>query len=909
MPARMLDLLPRFLYVPSLLLVGPVRAENASSADRLLLLYDSPAKVWQQECLPIGNGHLGCMIYGGVAKEHIQFNEDSLWIGDEVDTGAYQAFGDLFIELNDTEGLPRPGISNPSGHATSASQPVEKSADGEVGTKWCMEHGGRAVSWQATFPEPPEQPLQSYSFTSADDVPGRDPRKWQLEGSNDGRNWTLLDEQDIVEPFAQRHMKKTFSFENDTSFTAYRFTFEPLHPSHFQVAEIALGDLDDSLPVGVPEKIPYRRELDINRALHTISYQKDGIRYRREYFASNPADVLVFRLTADRKGAYSGTITLTDAHKGRIVAKGNTLSCAGSPSGTIKLKDKNNRPVPNYPIRLNYEAQVLVLNEGGTVQAADGKIRFEGCDSLTLMLSADTDYLNRRDKGWKREHPHREVAERLAKASSRSYDELLREHIADYQALFDRVSLDLGDSADAVHARNTLERLTAYRGAKMDLGKGKNYGKGPLNLEGGKPDPDLEELIFQVARYLMISSSRPGCLPANLQGLWNESNNPPWRSDYHSDVNIQMNYWFVDAANLSECFTPLSEWLWSVVPVKREATRETFGVRGWAHRSENGIFGGASYHWVPGDAAWIMQNIWDHYAFTRDRQYLETRAYPLLKELCEFWEDSLVEWPDGKLVSPESISPEHGPKAEGNSYEQQLVYDLFTNYIEASEVLGEDEDFRAKVESMRARLLGPQIGKWGQLQEWAVDRDDPNNTHRHLSHLLAVQPCRQISPVTTPELAEAARVSLNARGDGGTGWSKAWKISMWARLQDGNRAYKLLQEQIHGNFYQNLLSFHPPFQIDANFGYAAGVCEMLLQSHNGEIHLLPALPEAWPDGEVTGLRARGGFEVDIAWADGKLVSVAVRSHTGKGGAVRYGDKLVALELQPGQSVDLAGSDF
>jgi alpha-L-fucosidase 2 len=688
------------------------------------------------------------MIYGGVQNEHIQFNEDSLWIGDEEDTGAYQAFGDLKIQF--------------------AGQ---------------NEHGA------------------------------------------------------------------------------------------------------------------YRRELDIDQALHTISYQSGGVSYQREYFASQPADVLVFRMTADKKGSYSGTISLSDMHKGTIKAEGNKLSCSGSPSGTINMKGK-----ANYPIRLDYEAQVLVLNEGGSLQVADGKISFKGCDSLLIFLSADTNYLNQRDKGWKQAHPHQKINDNLAKASTRAFDDLRQEHIADYQSLFHRLSLNLGNSPESVHSITTAKRLDAYRGAKVEAAKGTNYGKGPLGLKGNA-DPELEELIFQYARYLMISCSRPGSLPANLQGLWNQDNNPPWRSDYHSDVNIQMNYWFVDAANLSECFTPLSEWLWSVVPVKREATQKKFGVRGWAHRSENGIFGGASYLWVPGDAAWVMQNIWDHYAFTGDKEYLETRAYPLLKNLCEYWEDSLIEWPDGKLVSPKSVSPEHGPEAEGNSYEQQLVYDLFTNYIEASNVLGKDEAFRKKIESMRSRLLGPQIGKWGQLQEWAKDIDDPNNKHRHLSHLLAVHPCRQISPVTTPKLAEAARVSLNARGDGGTGWSKAWKISMWARLHDGNRAYKLLKEQIHGNFYRNLLSFHPPFQIDANFGYAAGVCEMLVQSQTGTIELLPALPDRWQTGSVTGLKARGGFVVDLSWENGKLLSAKIHSQKGAPCKVHYAGKHHELKIAKGETQD------
>ena len=730
------------------------------SAAELVIRHDRPAADWQSECLPIGNGRLGAMIYGGPGREHIQFNEDTVWIGDERDTGSYQAFGDLFIEL-------------------------AKPADGT--------------------------------------------------------------------------------------------------------------------PAG------YRRELDIGNAVHTITYKQDQTTYRREYFASHPANVLVFRLTADRPGAYSGTVSMKDAHGGTVSAEGGGLGFSGTLSGKHSLSGGHGKPDENYGIRLRYEARALVLNEGGSLEAAAGELHFKDCDSLLILLDGGTDYVNRRDQGWKREAPGKRITERLAKASRQSYDDLRRKHIADYRSLFDRVALDLGDSPKDAGALSTPRRLDAYCGAPPVGKKGTVYEQDAFDLSGGRKDPGLEELIFQFARYLMISSSRPGCLPANLQGLWNQSNNPPWRCDYHTDVNIQMNYWFVGPANLSECFTPVSEWLHSVVPVKREATKAKYGVRGWAHRSENGIFGGSSYRWVPGDAPWLLQNIWDHYAFTLDRGYLETRAYPLLKEQCEFWEDSLIERPDGKLVSPKSVSPEHGPAAEGNSYEQELVYDLFTNFIEASTILDRDAAFREKVKSMRSRLLGPQIGKWGQLQEWAEDRDDPNDKHRHLSHLLAVHPCRQISPVTTPELAEAARVSLNARGDGGTGWSKAWKISMWARLHDGNRAYKLLKEQIHGNFYGNLLSFHPPFQIDGNFGYAAGVCEMLMQSHAGFVHLLPALPDAWPAGHVSGLMARGGFEVDMAWNNGELAEVKVKSLQGGPLSLQHGGKSTSVATRAGVTYAFDGS--
>ena len=728
---------------------------NVVAAEHIIR-QDSRAKDWQKDCLPIGNGRLGSMIYGGVEKEHIQFNEDTVWIGDENDTGSYQAFGDLFIEFD-----------NASTGKTSA----------------------------------------------------------------------------------------------------------------------------------------YKRELNIDESVHRISYEKGGVKFQREYFASNPADVMVYRLTADRKKSYSGSISLTNAHNGAVKAEGNQLMFSGTLSGTYQ------GPQKNYGIRLQYEAQVVVIHEGGTLETIDGKIRFKNCDSLLIFLDGGTDYLNKHNKGWKQEHPHQKITDRITAASSRSFDELLREHILDYQELFNRVTLDVGSTSETQRALAMPKRLDVYRGGKVAAKKGTHYEADALGMKNGNVDPDLEELLFQYARYLMISCSRPGNMPANLQGLWNQSNKPPWRCDYHSDVNIQMNYWFVDQANLSECFTPLSEWIYSVVPVKRRATKKEFGVRGWAHKAENGTFGGASFKWYLGDGAWIMQNIWDHYAFTQDEEYLKKRAYPLLKNLCEFWEDTLIKWPNGKLVSPKSQSPEHGAEMEGNSYEQQLIYDLFTNYIQASETLGRDETYREKVSSMRSRLLGPQIGKWGQLQEWATDIDKPNDKHRHLSHLIAVHPGRQISPLMTPKLAEAARVSLNARGDGGTGWSKAWKISMWARLTDGNRAYKLLKEMIHGNVYGNLLGYHPPFQIDCNFGYAAGICEMLLQSQTGVIVILPSLPDQWVEGKVTGLKARGGFEVDIEWKEGKLVKCTIRSLNGNSCKVHYGKQTKEINLKQGESRTLPVSDF
>jgi alpha-L-fucosidase 2 len=534
------------------------------------------------------------------------------------------------------------------------------------------------------------------------------------------------------------------------------------------------------------------------------------------------------------------------------------------------------------------------------------------------------------------------VSALVAAAAAKPYAGLLATHQKDYQALFGRVQVDLGTSAAERRALPTDQRLARY------------------TTQGN--DPELEALYFQFGRYLLISSSRDS-LPANLQGLWNNSPTPPWNSDYHTNINVQMNYWPAEPANLAELHRPFLDFVRSQLPQYRRAvaeaaaealahpgverpgitpigetfktSEETFltpagrPVRGWALRTASNPFGAMAYLWNKTGNAWYARHFWEHYAYTQDRAFLRDIAYPVMKEVCLFWLDHLKALPDGRLVAPHGWSPEHGPLEDGVSYDQQIVWDLFSNTVQAADTLGIDKTFRDQIAASRDRLAGPRTGRWGQLLEWLEEKDDPvldtpKDTHRHVSHLYALYPGQQISPVRFPALAAAARQTLQARGDAGTGWSMAWKMAFWARLLDGDHAYLMLRGLLAtpgaraaqqagtgsetnnaGGTYPNFLDAHPPFQIDGNFGATAAVCEMLVQSHNDEIHLLPALPSAWSRGSVRGLRARGGYEIDIAWADGRLTVATVRSISGHSTRIRYGGQTVALKLQPGQSRQLS----
>jgi len=653
-----------------------------------------------------------------------------------------------------------------------------------------------------------------------------------------------------------------------------------------------LGNLIINLP-GHDNFSNYRRDLNISDSLAHVSYEANGITFAREYFASHAHDVLVIHLTAHKPGGYTGSIELRDSRDENTTAQTNRLQFVGVLVNGLK-----------------YEAQLFAVNKGGLLKMNGTKLEFKNCDSLTLLIAAGTDYVMDYAKHYHGENPHARITNLIETASKDSYDLLKAAHQKDFHSLFNRVELDLGKSS----AEQTALPIDQRKIKAAEIF-----------------DPQLEELLFQYGRYLLISCSRPGGLPANLQGLWADSNTPPWDADYHTDLNIEMNYWMAESANLSECHLPFFDLTLSQIPAWRYVTAGSeefktpsgqFAGRGWAIRVSHNINGGLGWEWDKTANAWYCHHFWEHYAFTGDTNYLMNVAYPVMKETCEFWEDHLKTLPDGRLVVPHTWSPEHGPKEDGVSYSQEIVWDLFNNYVKAADALGVDKDYRDQISAMRDKLATPGIGGWGQLLEWMAEKtgtnavagspelDTPKDEHRHTSHLFALYPGHQISVEKTPALAAAAKVSIDARGNVGDTreWSFAWRTALYARLQDGETAHGQLQQLFSTrNTCLNLFGLLPPMQIDGNFGITAAICEMLMQSQEEEINLLPALPKIWPNGNIMGLQARGGFMVDLQWADGKLISAAIHSLNGSPCRVRYGSITKDLIIKKGKSIMLNGN--
>ena len=768
---------------PVTLLLYIKSEEDESKAFKLW--YKSPASQWL-EALPVGNGRLGGMVFGDPSKEHIQFNEDTLWTG-----------------------IPR-DYSNPE------------------------------------------------AFESLLEI-----RRLLFEGRQ--RDAHIL--------------------------AGEKFMSIPLRQERYQ----PFGDLWIEFENQNTEYSGYRRELDLEKAVVTVEYKKENVTFLRTVFSSFPHNALFVHLTTDKSKQLNFSVFLSTPHKkSKIEVKKDRIILNGAVSEYTHQREKEVRPSI-----LEFESHLKILHHNGEVEQEGEKLRITEASRVTLVLTAATSYRNFNDVS---ANPKIKCEEILSSLKD-SYKSILKKHIADHQNLFQRVSIDLGQTEQV--SRPTDERL-------LDFQKGE--------------DPHLAALIFQYGRYLLIASSRPGSQPANLQGIWNDRMNPPWESKYTTNINFEMNYWPAELCNLSECHEPMFSLIEDCSITGRSVAEKHYNSRGWVVHHNTDIWRGAapinaSNHGIwPTGGAWMSQHLWWRYQFTLDKEFLRNRAYPVIKEASFFFVDYLIEDPrnDNKwLISGPSNSPEIGGLVMGPTMDHQIIRHLFSSCIEASEILGIDKELREKLKEIKDRIAPNQIGQYGQLQEWLEDKDDPENKHRHVSHLWGLHPGDEITMENTPELFDAARKSLEMRGDLGTGWSMGWKVNFWARLKDGDRAYTLLNNLMRltgsslteydgGGIYPNLFDAHPPFQIDGNFGVTSGIAEMLLQSHrrdkNGDyiLELLPALPSAWPDGHIKGLCARGAFEVDIFWKDSELLQVDILSKAGQHCTLVYKEKFRELETEKGK---------
>lgn len=755
------------------------------------LWYDTPAASWS-EALPLGNGFVGAMDFGGVPSGRIQFNESTFWIGEPHD----------------------------------------------------YSHPGAAE----VLPE-----LRRLLFAG---------------------------KQQEAEKLAMD-----------------RFMSVPLG----QMAYQSCGDLEIDYD-GHQAFTDYRRDLDLNTATTTTSWKVGGTRFTRRALASYPDRLIAIRLECDKPGALSFTAGLA--------SKQAEVKVSADGADGLVLSGRARDVNPGHPgpmaSRVRFEARLKLRLDGGTLKADGTHLRVEGANAATLLLAVATNFRDFRNLD---ADPAARNAAVLQAVEAKSYEAIRDAHVADHQALFHRVSIDLGGPpVDSPTDRRILESQ-------------------------GRNDPGLAELVYQYGRYLLIACSRPGGQPATLQGIWNDSPNPPWDSKYTVNINTEMNYWPAETTNLSECTAPLFDALEQVAISGRRTAEVHYGAPGWVLHHNFDLWrgsapiNGADHGIWPTGGAWLCQHLWWHYQFTGDQDFLAKRAYPLMKGACEFFLAYLVEDPvngKGWLVSGPSNSPERGGLVMGPAMDHQIIRYLFDSTARASEILGVDPDFRAKLIETRARIAPDQIGEAGALKEWLY-KDEPFTDHRHTSHLWALHPGEAITP-DTPVLFAGARKALELRGDGGTGWSMAWKVNFWARLRDGDHALKILGNLLHltgsrlndykgGGVYPNLFDAHPPFQIDGNFGATSGITELLLQSHQKTpegltvVELLPALPSAWPSGEVTGLRTRGGLEVtQLRWKDGKLATATVRSLNGTKCQIRAAGRSTGLELKAGQyaGVDDAG---
>lgn len=626
----------------------------------------------------------------------------------------------------------------------------------------------------------------------------------------------------------------------------------------------------------------------MDSALAVVQFAKDGIEYERKYFASYPDNVMVVRFTANQPGMQN----LVFSYLPNPVSTGEWTSSENNELTYTAHLDNNN---------MKYVVRIRSVVKGGTLKSANGKLSVKGADEVVFYITADTDYQVNFDPDFKDPktyvgvNPTETTQEWMNNAVVKGYAAVFKAHYNDYAALFNRVKLQLNPHAEAQNI-STPQRL-------------KNYRK-------GQSDFYLEELYYQFGRYLLISSSRPGNMPANLQGIWHNNVDGPWRIDYHNNINLQMNYWPANSTNLTECAWPLIDFIRTLVKPGQVTAQSYFGARGWTASISGNIFGFTTplesedmgWNFNPMAGPWLATHVWEYYEYTRDKKFLKEIGYDLIKSSAIFAADYLWHKPDGTYTAAPSTSPEHGPIDQGATFVHAVVREILLNAIDASKALGVDTKERKQWEKVLAQLAPYQTGRYGQLMEWSVDIDDPKDEHRHVNHLFGLHPGHTVSPVTTPDLAKASRIVLEHRGDGATGWSMGWKLNQWARLQDGNHAYKLFGNLLKNGTLDNLWDTHAPFQIDGNFGGTAGVTEMLLQSHMGFIQLLPSLPDAWKDGTIEGLCAKGGFEVSIVWNNNKLEKAIILSKSGEPCTVHYGAESISFKTGKDKQYSLTLKD-